>query len=487
MIKITKKVVAFVMTVIILSAIIISGCSNQNKAQNDNVPVITWYVPGPQQNDINIVMRKANEILEKEIGARLNLVFIDFTVYAEKMNMYMASDSKFDLCFTGYTNSFGPAVQRGGLLELDELLKTTPKLREAVPDYYWKVATVNGKIYAVPNQQILGAPQCIIVKKEMADKYNFDVNGITKLEDVEPLLQKVRDFEKDLYPIRTKEGLPFNLNYSSKFAYGLVPGVNVVESESDVEIVSYYESDDYYDGAKKLYDWFKKGYIRNDNASVMDDTAEYNSGKYAVWVTSYKPGIEADTKAALGFDVYTAIISKPYVNVGGGRDTMIGIGKNSKNPELAIKLIEQMNTNKELYNLISFGIEGKHYKKIDDVHIRYVNNSGYAPKAAWKFGNQFNALLLEGQADDVWEETKKLNDSAYKSALIGYTADTALIRTEITQVESVIGEYSIITKGSKNPDTYYNDFKLKLKDAGNDKIVEEINRQVKEFLQSQNK
>ena len=43
--KITKKVVAFVMTVIILSAIIISGCSNQNKAQNDNVPVITWYDP----------------------------------------------------------------------------------------------------------------------------------------------------------------------------------------------------------------------------------------------------------------------------------------------------------------------------------------------------------------------------------------------------------------------------------------------------------
>ncbi len=78
----------------------------------------------------------------------------------------------------------------------------------------------------------------------------------------------------------------------------------------------------------------------------------------------HKPGIEADTKAALGFDVYTAIISKLYVNVGGGRDTMIGIGKNSKNPELAIKLIEQMNTNKELYNLISFGIEGKHYKKL---------------------------------------------------------------------------------------------------------------------------
>ncbi len=56
------------------------------------------------------------------------------------------------------------------------------------------------------------------------------------------------------------------------------------KAESDVEIVSYYESDDYYDGAKN-YMIGLKGYIRNDNASVMDDTAEYNSGKYAVWVT----------------------------------------------------------------------------------------------------------------------------------------------------------------------------------------------------------
>ena len=47
--------------------------------------------------------------------------------------------------------------------------------------------------------------------------------------------------------------------------------------------------------------------------------------------------------------------------------------------------------------------------------------------------NQFNAFFLRVKLTMFGKKRKKLNDSAYKSALIGYTADTALIRTEIAK------------------------------------------------------
>ena len=71
---------------------------------------------------------------------------------------------------------------------------------------------------------------------------------------------------------------------------------------------------------------------------------------------------------------------------------MIGISRTSKNPEKAFKFIELVNTDKDLYNLICFGIEGKHYNLDENGRVVFNDQGGYIPKACWKFGNQFNAL-----------------------------------------------------------------------------------------------
>ena len=477
-----KKIISFITVAAIASAYLTAGCEKKENTGDNSVPTLTWYVPNSQQTDTESVVAKANEIIEKEIGAKLDLIFVDASSFSEKLNMYMASGNKFDLCFTGYVNPFATAVQRGGLMELSELLETVPKLKEAVPQYYWDIATVNDGIYAVPNQQILGGSLSVVIKKDLADKYGFDVSSIRKTEDIEPFLQKVAENEKNIYPFKPSSGTgSFASLDHETYDYSLTSGVDLEEDENGFKITSLYEKESFKENAKKLNEWFKKGYIRKDIASVTDDTQDLNSGKYASWITTYKPGVSEELSKSLGFDVYVAPISKPYINARAGRDTMIGIGKHSQHPELAIKLIELVNTNKELYNLLAFGIEGKHYEKIDENHIRYIDNSGYMPNAAWEFGNQFNALLLEDQEDDVWEQTKKINESAFKSHLIGFTPDVTPVRTEVSQIETVIGEYNVIEKGAKDPDTYYDEFISKLKQAGIDKVVEEINKQAQQF------
>ena len=51
-----------------------------------------------------------------------------------------------------------------------------------------------------------------------------------------------------------------------------------------------------------------------------------------------------------------------HLTTGGITATMQAINRNSKNPERAMMLLELLNTDKDLYNLLNFGIKDKHYK-----------------------------------------------------------------------------------------------------------------------------
>ena len=148
-----------------------------------------------------------------------------------------------------------------------------------------------------------------------------------------------------------------------------------------------------------------------------------------------------------------------------------------------MKFIELINTNKELYNIICFGIEGKHYTKDDEGHIVVDSNSGYFQNNGdWKFGNQFNAYILAGNDDNVWEETKKLNDEAVEYPLSGFMFDNSSVTAELTAIETVNSQYSVLNKGAQNPDEYFETFKEKQKEAGAEKVLAEYQKQIDEFL-----
>lgn len=148
-------------------------------------------------------------------------------------------------------------------------------------------------------------------------------------------------------------------------------------------------------------------------------------------------------------------------------------------------MIELMNTDVELYNLMVFGIEGKHYKKAGDNRVELIPDAGYYPNKAWSFGNQFNAYLQPGQDDDVWEKTIELNNSAKPSRILGFIFDQEPVKAEIAQTMSVVDEFTpALWTGSVSPDKYLQEFLEKLKVAGADKIIEEKQRQLDAWLKT---
>ena len=145
-----------------------------------------------------------------------------------------------------------------------------------------------------------------------------------------------------------------------------------------------------------------------------------------------------------------------------------------------------MNNDKELCNMFIYGIENKHYKKIGENRVELIENSGYTmANTSWQFANQFNAYLTDPQQDNVWEETKTLNEQATYSPLVGFNFDFSKFEIELSNCYNVYTEYmTSFIQGifGDNLDSQYQAFLNKLDKAGANKIIADMQKQVDAWL-----
>jgi putative aldouronate transport system substrate-binding protein len=161
---------------------------------------------------------------------------------------------------------------------------------------------------------------------------------------------------------------------------------------------------------------------------------------------------------------------------------MQAISKTSKNPERAMMFINLLNTDKELYNTISFGVEGKHYTKNADNTIKINKEAGYVPNASWVFGNTFNGLIVEGTDANVVAQTQKENETAKPSPLIGFKFVPAAVSAEIANITTVVDQYNPgLATGTVAASQQLKEFQDKLKAAGVDKVIAEAQKQLDEW------
>ena len=168
---------------------------------------------------------------------------------------------------------------------------------------------------------------------------------------------------------------------------------------------------------------------------------------------------------------------------------MTGVNKQTSNVDACIKYFEMVNTDKQLYNLLCYGIEGTHWVWVDkDKKIMgfpegvTAETSTYNPNTDWMFGNQFNAYYRDAAQVGAWEATKKMNDTAYPSKALGFVIDREPIKTEIAQVTAILKEKGVsIDNGFEAYDDAAPALIDQINKAGAEKIITEVQRQIDEW------
>lgn len=464
-----------------------NNAATGNTAASEETVELVWHYPQPQaQAGLAEVQDAVNAITKAKINATVKLEPYDFGDYEQKMNTAVAGGENFDIAWTSnWSFNYVQNTQKGAFLALDDLLaKYGPDLQASMPSFVWDATKVGGKIYGVPNYQTVTNRAGFSIQQRYLDKYPFDMTTLKKYEDIAPYLETLKKAEPKEYPLLVgKDGMFNSILHTvglEQVDAGIGTGIGI-RSGDPSKIISLFATDEYKNYVNTMRDWFQKGYIKPDVVSLKNINELQSQGKFPVtFGSSMPPGVETSIKNSNGgFDVKTAMISEPYVGTGSIITTMNAINKSSKHPEKAMEFINLLNTDKDLFNTISFGVEGKHYTKVNDTTVKINDAGGYAPNTGWVFGNTFNGYLLDGQSQEVFDATKKENESATPSPLMGFSLDTQPITTEIANVKAVRDEYEpLLVTGSVDPSKKLDEFIGKLDKAGLPKIIAEVQKQL---------
>ncbi|MDY3929378.1 MAG: ABC transporter substrate-binding protein [Clostridia bacterium] len=509
-----KRTAAFIL--ILTMVAIFAGCERcGEEALKEEEVTLKWVILGPGiLKDSEMVWERFNEELKSYLpNTRVEFEVIPASEYSEKWRLIAAGEKSVDLVWTGYANNFLSEVQKNAFLPLNDLLKEYGStLFSQIPQWALDRQTIGGKVYAVPCMQMMVEIQSgLAVPQELYDKYMGD----ERAGKIEKIFTSDKKIEKSDY--RFIEEYLENLKKAGKLGKGVSPTLltnilpmryghapfdissigGIAYIENDDKTLTLHSNDEKEEKELKSYEimseWYKKGYIRKDILEVTDYKADIGvPDGYVMWKSEDLMGSEENESLRYGMDVkIIPYEGKRYIGYGSS-NTNTAIAQSSKNPERAMQLLVLMNTEKgkDLLNLLSFGIEGRHYVKTGENRIRLLGEGIIgSPKRDygyndWSLGNALNSYETQYQPMGYKEYFKELNSTAEFSPLMGFTFDPTPVNVEFMQWITIYDEYSYLMWGKAGAVDYkkiYKEMRHKLKLAGEDLIFKEIERQLGEW------
>ncbi|PYI50045.1 ABC transporter substrate-binding protein [Paenibacillus flagellatus] len=449
---------------------------------------LVWYYPQwSTQPDTASVEEAINKITKEKINATIKLRPTDGASYEQKLNTMVASNETFDIAWTSFWSfNYAQNARKGAFVQLDAMLDgTAPNLKKTLPPVVWEALKVDGKTYGILNYQTITNKEGFLVQKKYIEKYGLDVSSVKKLEDMEPFFLKIKQAEPDVIPFSMTRGGKFEGMKTTYNNLELISNyVGIYRNDKDLKVVDIVATPEYKSYLELMHSWYQKGIINKDAPTLKSDKENLKAGKVVSYFHNVlKPGREDEERTAFGNNDVVAIpITQPFVGTNTIIQSIQAISKTSKHPDRALQFLELLNSDKDLLNTVAFGIEGKHYTKIDERTIKPIPNGGYDPNQTWVFGNGFNAYLREGQKPEIVQQTLKENETAVASPILGFTFDPQPVLTEIANIQAVSDQYGPpLNTGAVDPKEKLNEYIEKRKKANVDKIIAEMQRQLDEW------
>jgi putative aldouronate transport system substrate-binding protein len=453
---------------------------------------LSWYylgnTPGEGQAKVETAL---GDYLKDKINATVRFYPLGWDEFHTKTGAMTAANEPYDITFSPAWIGFADAAAKNSYLDITELFpKYCPETKKLLGDDFLKGGYYNGKLLAIPTNKEKAHSIGLMVNKQLLDKYSLDLNSISTINDLEPMLKTIKDNEPDVIPFMVNSGanIPFlipQLDYvTGDDTYG------VAAKYGDTKLLCPTETAEMADAYKLTRDWYLKGYVYKDAATEAagGDTKKSqtleNDGKVFAYVANLIPQQAANRSNEKVTWVQKQLI-KPRISAKDLGGSMNSISSTSKNPERALMFLELVNTDKTVNNLIAWGIEGTNYTKVSENGIRQDDKSDYVHTNQWIFGNQFLNYLKDTESPTKWEEFLAFNEEAVPDKSLGFVfTKTDDVKTEIAAVRLAYSKTYLWT-GCQDVDKELPKLIDQLKKAGVDKIISTVQTEYDVWLASQ--
>lgn len=465
--------------------------ASEDAAASDLKPYkISLVYPGTPQTDEKKVEDALNKLLTEKINATIDLMPIDWGAWDDKINLMIASREEVDIIFTAQWNGHAKNVGKGAFIELGELIdKYGQGIKESLDPAFLDGAKINGKNYGVPTNKELAAAGGIVYRKDIAEELGIDMSNVKTPQDLDAVYAIVKEKKPEMTPLYTTAGT-FNSHFFANYDFlgdSTIPGA-ILKDQDATTVTAIEQMDRYKEYLNLTRDFFKKGYINADAATTQVSSGDaWKAGTVFSTIEPMKPGKDAEIASAAGLTGKLAqiIMTEKTVATSETAGSMLGISSTSQDPDRAMMLINLLHTDKEINNLLNFGIEGDHYTRNGEIMTATGNTANYNPGSAWMFGSQFLNYVWDTEDPDKWAKFKEFNQNAKVSPALGFVFDSEPVKAEVGAIANVIKQYQrALETGSVDVDKVLPEYEEKLKAAGVDKVVAEKQKQFDAFLAS---
>lgn len=474
-----------------------------------------WNDVGPQEYT-DEVEDKINELLANTEGyEHITLRLHPCKDYATDIALAQSTGEQLDI-MSMVNLDWVDQGMNGALLALDDLLARNPEIAAELPEWFLELGKINGETYMIPNYQQMANQYFWVTPTEWFEQCDYTYEEVqTALfeRDFDKLAQFTEDY---VVSVREYTGKDTKYLYPSVFSYphNWYDASNAVNTVSSSEKFYYnletekiectYLSEPTQNAWRKEAEWYLEGYNYPDQvtakitSNVLGDIM--NDVSYVLYRVEGKGTTEMAKEIFdenYGYDCTVWALQDVYYIPETNAADGVAISATTEHAEDAAKVLALLFNSKyeEIYNTLVYGLEGIHYEDNGDGTVTTLEFSGSQGGAEttycyWKWvgGNTFNAKLNQSmtqeQEDYILNEINEGEDSVI-SPLMGITFDTTNITNELAQIKSLHSEYvNSFRYGiyGNDVDKYIDEFVGKLKVAGIQKVLDELNAQVDAFL-----
>jgi putative aldouronate transport system substrate-binding protein len=471
------------------------NANSDNTANEENEVTLKFYFGGEKPAATDEVWAKVSDYVKaKGLNVKFNINFIPWNDLSGRLLIMAASGDKWDMNFDSDT-SFNQMAANGSYLPLNELLPTyAPHMNDKYKELGTLAsATVNGQIVGLPWTMKMNQRTYAGWREDLAEKAGIfrEPDSVKTIEDVDKLLYELKAAYPDAKLTRTA---PLSLflvrdEWVDLAFHGL--GFYMNDPKHTVRAIE--QQPFYIEAGELAKKWYDDKILNRDAMIDKEDGAElWRNGKTLFTLTSHEWAYANPGFSDPSFSQQMSLIypNKRYINRSQTAN-VLAINRNSEHADLVLRFLDMLETDRVLYDLVLYGIEGKTYV-LNGETVEYPGDMQYMTSNYMEWGGQWVFWKpqfmrpTQTYTKNFWLEEAKLAslpvnvDSPVEGLFI--TGDN--IKSEVAKRDDTYEGYGkrIEYGNVDNVKQAVSDYIDRQKENGIDKVIAEVQRQVDQYL-----
>ncbi len=488
-----KKIVSLVLALALVLGVM-SFASADDKVVI-NVYRCSFNVATPDADQVKKVEKAINEYIADKINVEIRLTDIGSGEYTEKANLALAN-KEINLLWTASweaTIGTNDLVPKNAVYDITDLLPGTT-LYGSLAEGQWEATKYNGRNYFIPVYKDNVEGYDVMFRKDLVDKYGWDITSVKTLADLEPMLEDA--YKEGLkYPFLTQKTAMFYRWYIGSFDFFTADSSTnfFAVSRKTNEVVNTIQTPEYLEFCKLMADWAEKGYVSEDEATKVTTDTTTQSKDWAIsWWTDIPVNAEANSR--YGQEVVMQPIAPRYAHSTSALGSCYCVTANSTEAEAkaAIDFMGLLYTDSKLADMYTFGIEGEdfEYTQTADQKIPHVTqHSDKYNHSMWESANATIVTPLDNEPDNKASLYDAFNGGAETSCAAGFRFNKTPVEAAYTACQGLFDQYGFqLENGGVAPaevEAKIAEYQAKLDAAGYQDVLAEFQRQYNEWKAAQ--